>query len=606
MQRSKSQVLFRHLPGSVFAHEDGYIVQTHHVNGPRVSELNETLLLEELAEELSRWPSDRIGIPNPSTHPGEYLIREPEEVSWDVYPLTFECSRSNCRRITRWFRQDKLLADSNSNGHIRCPHCGGSLRQLRYLTAHNCGAMKPMHTPRCPNCGDVNNMYLEDLGSFRTSSWRCRQCGGTQGTRFVPCDCSEYTTASGQSYQLGYTVRDQRLWYPQSLTIISISGQTYDHLQRHPQRGVAAMASWLGDQPDISTSLSELDRSDGGPRLSEQEWTDQENRLQAANVDKSIIDEMRALRGPATTGVSAVMSSVAAETIELAGQRPFVERAGLFDRKIVGDRKSFTDVLSVAEGADSVVAQKTIATMCALGIEDISVTQKFPIVLASYGYTRVSREPGSSHLKSYATPKHYGGKTPIFAVPASTEALLVTFDARAVLGFLIDEKLHDEAVPKDLRTAQLTLADILAVDVHIGGDGAAGTVRRLVHSASHALLRALDDGRSGFGESSLAEWIVPDALTTAIYVASYKEFTLGALDTVLRRRLAPWLLSTAESVNHCDNDPMCAHVSSHKPHAACDRCLQLSFGCRSWNADLDRRLLRRFWLWTQQQTRSVA
>jgi hypothetical protein len=44
---------------------------------------------------------------------------------------------------------------------------------------------------------------------------------------------------------------------------------------------------------------------------------------------------------------------------------------------------------------------------------------------------------------------------------------------------------------------------------------------------------------------------------------------------------------------------MCSHTSPDRPNAACDRCLHLSFGCRTWNADLDRKLLRRFWRWSR-------
>jgi hypothetical protein len=444
-------------------------------------------------------------------------------------------------------------------------------------------------------------MYLEDLGSFRSSSWRCRQCGAAISTRFTPCDCGRYARGGGQPYRQGYTARDQRVWLPQTLTIINISGQTYDNLQRHSERGLAALASWLGDQTELAVSLTELERPGGGQRMTAAEWATQEQALRASGVDESVIANVRALQGPATSGVAAIAGSVHPDVIAVAGQRSMVERAGLFDRNIIDDRKSFVELRDGATGPARTIADHTARTMALLGIEDISMTQRFPIVVASYGYSRCDRTPGNSNLRSYAQPRRYNGKTPIFAVPADTEALLVTFDARAVLGFLVHEGDAAGPVPASSRDAKLAVAQLLAGDPAIGGDNAAGKTRRLVHSASHALLRALDDGQTGFGEASLAEWIVTDAMTTAIYVASYNDFTLGAFDTVLRRRLAPWLLSAADNVNHCDNDPMCSHVSSQRPHAACDRCLHLSFGCRTWNADLDRRLLRRFWLWTQQQ-----
>jgi hypothetical protein len=599
VQRSATQVMYRYLPGAVFSHEEGFYAQVHHVSGPRVADINRTILLEELATELGGWLPDRIGIPDPRTNPDEYVILEPEEISFDVYPLTFECTNPGCGRIRRWWQQDRLLTDTAGSGRVRCQTCGSSVRQLRYLTAHNCGAMEPLHTPSCPACRTSDNMHLEDLGSFRTSAWRCRNCGSAVGTRFTPCGCGQYARGGGQTYRQGYTARDQRLWYPQTLTIINISGQTYDNLQRHPQRGVASIASWLGDETNLAISLGELDRPSSN-RQSPEEWEQTEINLRASRIDEAVIANVRSMQGPITTGAAAVAVGVSADVIALGNQRPMVERSGLYDRNIVNDRWSFSELRSEATGAASVAAGESAQTMTALGIEDISVTQQFPIVVASFGYTRSSRDPGSAHLRSYAQARLYNGRTPIFAVPANTEALLVTFDARIILGFLSYEGLWAGPLPGTLRAAKLAIAEMLAVDPSVGGDGPAGVTRRLVHSASHALVRALDDGQSGFGESSLAEWIVPDALTTAVYVASYSDFTLGALDTVLRRRIAPWLLRASDDVNHCDNDPMCSQTSPFRPHAACDRCLHLSFGCRSWNADLDRKLLRRFWLWSQR------
>jgi len=610
MQRSTTQVLYNYLPDSVFSHEDGFYARVHHIGGGRVSEINRMVLLGELAEEISRWRPDQVGIPNPLTNPDEYVILKPEEVVWDVYPLTFECTNSTCGRIRRWWRQDTLINDTNATGQLRCqsPSCGSTMRQLRYLTAHNCGVMEPLHTQSCPTCTNASNMYLEDLGSFRSSSWRCHACGYAVSTRFTPCNCGQYTRGGGPPYRQGYTARDQRLWYPQSLTILNIADQRYDNLQRHNDRGIVALTSWLGDQQNLALSLTELDQhKSSGTRQSPEQWADTEAKLRASGIDEQTIDRLRSIQGPANTGAAAVLAGVSPEVIEMARALPMVERAGLFDRDIIADRRSFSDVERDASGTAAIAAVSAASdTMAALGIEDISVTQSFPIVVASYGYTRAVREPGHAHLRTYAKPREYSNKTPIFAVPAKTEALLITFDARVILGFLEDNQLWPGPTPTTAREAKVALAEILAADLDVGGNTPAGVVRRLVHSASHALVRALDDGQSGFGESSLAEWIVPNAVTTAVYVASYADFTLGAFDTVQRRRIGPWLDRAADGINHCDNDPLCSRTSTHRPHAACDRCLYLSFGCRTWNTDLDRRMLRRFWLWTRRRSRAAT
>lgn len=606
MQRSHTQTLYRYLPGSVFNHEDGFIGEVNHINGTRATRINRDVLLEELAHELGLWDQPQIGIPDPRVAGGEYVFIFPEEVVWDVYPLLFECTNQACKRVRRWYQQQQLLDDARTDGGIRCVACHSKMRQLRYLTAHNCGHMQPLQTKKCPGCGDPTSLYLEDQGSFASSAWKCRNCGSEIGVRFTPCNScgGRYALPGRPAYQQGFTARDQRLWFPQTITSINISGsQTYDNLQRHAQRGLAVVASWLGDEEDLSVSLGDMERPDGGQRMTVDQWEEQARKLEAAGIEARTIESLRRMQGPATTGVAAVASEVSPEVIEAAQSRVMVERAGLFDRNIT-DRVPFAELAATATGAEAIQAQRTAEVLASFGVADVSVTQQFPVVIASYGYSRVRRDPGTSDLKSYARTNRYDGKTPIFAVPADTEALLVTLDARAILDFLEDEEdVPASGIVTD-RGAKMVLAELLAGDPDSRTDRPAGKVRRLVHSASHALVRALEGGQSGFGESSMAEWICTDALTTAIYVASYNEFTLGALDTVLRRRLGSWLTDAVEGMENCDNDPLCSHVSPERPYASCDRCLYLSFGCRTWNADLDRRLLRRFWLYTQRQAQA--
>ncbi len=606
MQRSHTQTLYRYLPGSVFTHEDGFIAEVHHIIGARATKVNRDVLLEEIAHELAHWDQNQIGIPDPRVAAGEYMFIFPEGVAFDVAPLLFECTNQACKRVRRWYTQQQVLDDTRADGFIKCTSCGSKMRQLRYLTAHNCGHMQPLQTKRCPGCGDSTSLYLDDQGSFASSAWRCRNCGSEIGVRFTPCNScgGRYAPPGRPAYQQGFTARDQRLWFPQSITSINISGsQTYDNLQRHAQRGLAVVASWLGDEENLSVSLSDLERPGGGNRMTAAQWEAEAQRLADFGMDEQTIENLRRLQGPATAGVAAVASDVTPAVVEAAQARVMVERAALFDRSIT-ERVSYADLVSVASGPEAVQMQRTADVLASLGVAEVSVTQQFPVVIASYGYSRVRREPGTSDLKSYARSGFYDGKVPIFAVPADTEALLVTLDARAVLGFLAEE--GDICAPgaASEREAKIVLAELLAGDPDVGTEQPAGKVRRLVHSASHAMVRALEGGRSGFGESSMAEWICTDSLTTAVYVASYNEFTLGALDTVLRRRVGSWLRAAAEGMERCDNDPLCSHVSSERPYAACDRCLYLSFGCRVWNADLDRRLLRRFWLFTQRRARS--
>jgi hypothetical protein len=77
----------------------------------------------------------------------------------------------------------------------------------------------------------------------------------------------------------------------------------------------------------------------------------------------------------------------------------------------------------------------------------------------------------------------------------------------------------------------------------------------LVHTLSHLMLRGLDDGQVGFAEASLAEWLVPETLTFAIYANNLKDFTLGSLWTLVTSRALGWLNDVVGRSVRCENDP---------------------------------------------------
>lgn len=600
MQRSPSQILFQFLPGAVFSHEEGFIAQVDSVETGH-ADVNDHAVLAAVGAAFEQWDPDQLHAPDPRRQPNEYVLLVPRQVRFDVYPLTFVCKNGACGRVRVFRQQRDVVAALDANGRLICTGCSSRLRQLRYVTAHECGRMDPMFVQICGNCNNRDNMYLDDVGSFASSMWRCRACGYSRGTRFTPCGCNKYPGASGQSYQRGFTERDSRLWCPQILTLLNIRSSVFDDLQRSDgNRGLVSVASWLGDEQSVATSLQTLAASTGSSqRKTQAEWDAQAAALRASGVDEDIIESMRLQHGPVTTGVGAITSQLTPLALELAATPGFVERAGLFDSSIITDRESLTAIAAATPpGPAQRSMNEATAARDQLGIEEISVTQRFPILMASFGYQRGRRDPGGADLVMYQKQRHYDNKNAIFTVPAETEALVVTVDAVKIIGYLQHIGLWAGAVPSDQRQARLELLEVLAADPDVGTATAAGVTRRLVHTMSHALLRALDDGQTGFGESSLAEWIVPDALTFAVYVAAYNAFTLGAFDTVIRRRVSSWLELALDSVQTCDNDPMCNQTSGQKPHAACDRCLHTSFGCRTWNADLDRKLLRQFWKWT--------
>ena len=193
------------------------------------------------------------------------------------------------------------------------------------------------------------------------------------------------------------------------------------------------------------------------------------------------------------------------------------------------------------------------------------------MALAAYGFTRVRREPGAASVTGFQVRSTAGGPSRyrIFALPVETEALVVSLSAVQVLAWLHAQHGWGGTVPSTEKDARLEVFGLFATENTL-----AALVRTLTHSISHALLRSLANGRSGFGEASMAEWVSPETLTCAIYVASLHSESLGALWTVLHHACEEWLRGATDTVWSCQNDPMC-HLRNPR---ACERCLYLTFG----------------------------
>ena len=600
MQRSRSQVLYRYLPEAVFSHDDDVIVQTNRVLGTElVTGINRDVLLAEVDAAMKQWPDERrAGIPLPSrVSAREFIVLEPSQLEWDVWPLVYQCdSRRHCGRIRRFFKLRDVRRALDASGRLTCLSCSARMRQMRYVSAHECGKLSQLFVPQCSSCRRQDDIVFEDTGSFETSAWRCRACGGryVRGMRFTPCTCGQYVPegrTSSQAFMRAFTVRDPRVFFPQSVYLLNLRTRVYDRLQAHPERARVTVASYLGDVRDVGQALDEVDQAGNQvQRFSQVEWEERVRTIYC-QLDAEEIEDIRRRRGPLDEGVGTV-SALSSEVATLGRSRQLLERAVLFDlqqftRRTL--RESEAEAVGDArlDAAGRLSRARRLAT--GLGIAEIAVTMEFPIAVAAYGYTRVHRKPGEATLQGFARQNEYEGRSPIFAVTTDTEAVLVTLSASRVIKWLISRGHMKGVHPVDERAARAMVLDIFA-DPDRYSD-AVRNATTLVHTLSHVMLRALSGGHSGFGEASLAEWLCPETLTFAIYVSSFQSYTLGALWTVLHTRALEWLSRSENAVWRCDHDPIC----HHREPRACERCLFLTFGCPGFNADLSRAVATDFW-----------
>ena len=352
---------------------------------------------------------------------------------------------------------------------------------------------------------------------------------------------------------------------------------------------MASFLGLLGPSHDLKQGLREANQLGQSTRLSREKWAARELQLREMGLTDEEIDAIRSNLAPSETGL-APLSGIEPEVMDEVGERrQVVERAALFDTDEVS-RLNLSDAQESlrhrGESAAATAVGTAVERARELGIDDISVTWSFPIALAAFGYTRTTRRAGEGILRGFSNrPDQYDNKYPIFAVATDTEAVLITLDASRVLAWLADIG----ALETSDGDPRLQLLRVFAAEE--SDPVAAGLVRTLVHTMSHMMLRALDDGQVGFSESSLAEWVVPETLTFALYANNFKSVTMGSLWTLINNRSLQWLDRSANSARRCDNDPLC----HQRTEQACERCLYITFGCQEFNRNLDRRILRSFW-----------
>ena len=493
MLRSHSQILYSYLPGAVFRHEERVYGKVVSVDGDRLTGLNEAVIYEEIASYLERWPDDqRHDLPLPKDlRVNEYRIIRPDLVRWELFPLVFECSRRSCARV-RSFRTFDDLALSPT-----CKQCGGPLQQLRFYNAHNCGQIRAIHIPKCTSHG-YDELSFDNTGSFLTATWRCHGPGCNGGvvhrTNMSPCNCRSFPGRDNVVRMRAHTLDDSRAYQAHSIDLVNIDSSVFQTYQRHPARAQIAVAHFLGLIDGIKDGMRDVDTGSDGERMSAEQWTAKEAQYREMGLDDNEIAALKKMKGPADSGVAAIAGISPTVLEAVAKNRPFYERAAVYDTAEV-PRFSLSDQFQRARERGDTVQAEAIDAACALaadmGISELAVTWEFPIAKVAFGYTREKHTPGEAAIRGFRHAKQHDGKYPVFAVSSSTEALLVTLSAKDVLAFLHhrgeiarapgDEDAAPAATARDLRHgADPTGAcpDDPSPDPHAQPPAAAGPGRR--------------------------------------------------------------------------------------------------------------------------------
>lgn len=609
MTRSKAQVIRGFLPGQSFQHANDTIVRVSNLYaGP--ADVNTDLLVEMLDEKLAHWQRpDEGGGPPINCAPGylrpvashidQYAFLEPEgEVFYYTWPLVLRCTNPTCQKAAVFKGLEEWGAYKGGNP-ARCDKCGSRREQFDYILVHSCGSDHPIPVYGCKQTDGsgkehgLKYVYLNDTGSFTTSTWRCRH--GSCKDRVIsrmrqpPCSCGE----GPYQYVL---VRQERRFITQTFSFVSFARAAMVALRSASGSEKVVVGSYLEYFDDYEVALAEAGKDRGE---AEQQWKKIKEALEATHTSPEEIEEMRGT-------VLGTSGGAFEEIVDLIGDEELVSEIGsgqrARERTLIwsgagGLRTWRLDTF--AEAARSGGRHGAVAVLEAaqsklekFGFSDLLVVENFPVALVAYGFTRLGRDPKHVKLRHFPVPKKGKNrdKTPIYLSPTKTEAAFFELDAERVLDWLA---VNGHAPPTSLPAARdgetkkqrRQAAKAAALILYANDSRCSELIDLLQHTIAHALIRNLGE-RSGFSQETMAEYIIPELLTIGLYADTHQEFSLGALVSLVEHKLSEWLDATLEGAENCAWDPQCG-----VQEGACAACLHVAFGCEHFNAGLDRAVL---------------
>lgn len=591
--RGQTQVLFRHLPEAIFEHDDYGLCKVTRVALGDV-DVNRDALFNALADALATWTTAGFAAkfpdPRDPTRRTYYAIGAPREVRFTPYPQTF-----TCRRCTRTARFDDLVRRGIAASG-RCS-CGGTMKQVRYVQAHNCGRLEELYLPTqsCPKGHGAEHLAFYDPGRVKQARWYCGLCNAdVQALRMTPCKCAYNDSLSPgprpEKFLRVVPTGDPSLYVPHTVAFINFPEDTEGKIKAAPDSLALMLARTWGLLSDtVSNTLRDRESlSRGGP--DDQIVADMVEELRKFDPqNKRVLEFDRNKRRPkGQDSIDRVTQLIAGRKAAITGapRRWLIEHTTLLDKtniSTIGDVAAMLRRRGDDAGAMDIddASRKARELM---GIREIRVINDFPLALCAYGYTRTSRDPGRTVITPF--PVDERGKIPVFSISSETEALWFQLDPRRVVAWLVENGLAAAAA---LPTAEDAWAWLYA---EIPGlreaphepayqQREAVAIRTLLHTMSHVFLRRIE--WSGFAPSSVGEYLIPASLSFILYANRYAETKIGGLTTLFEQRLNTWLWDAVQSGHECVYDPICSDDGG-----SCAGCTHREHNCIGFNRELSR------------------
>lgn len=594
MTRGKQQVLYNYLPGRTFDFEKvSVIARVDVIRGTAVNDLNMAMVLLKVAEQARAWQGDLRPVLRDDVlrDPSRFVLVEPEEVRSSLFPNVFWCQNRSCGIVLE--RTGRSIPQTN-----RCSVCRtGKLLQVRWVRVHRCGAIAPLIPPSCRRCGNNFRMALDTRGSERLSNfrWVCRSCGTAQTLFSGRCGACQWPGNDPKLRNMDVEVhRAGRTFYTHTAVLLNTPNRELNSFLAVNGWQFIAAAKYLGlpgvgNRPlsSFSPSTTSAGRNDATLSGSDVETLlarQARNELTPEQMAQELAGLVQRRRREQSVGNPAAimqdlvaMTGVPALVWEDAGQ-DMLEALLPFE---IGRPVGLLDAGAPAGGR--AVADR-------LRFENVFLYSDFPIVTATYGFTRTAYTPNACRLNAFPADPNFSGHLPIFVDRIQADAISIRLDPEAVLQWLRANGLSP-AVPvgsdasMSARSYFVKLFAGANLRETIADNNELHLVFGLLHSLAHLCVRQAAV-LCGLDMTSISEYILPRVLTVSIYCNHRFGATIGALTALYEQSFTDWLQSV-QSQSQCIYDPVCRDRDG-----ACHACTHLAeTSCRYFNLNLNRAFL---------------
>lgn len=589
--KGKQQILLRFLPGKTFDFPGATIARVRSIRGFPQTDLNAQIVLRRVWEDARAWPEEfRFALRDDVLRdPSRFVLLDPQDAQAELFPRVFWCDNRACGLVFD-FTQRSVPTSS------MCPTCRtGKLQQLRFVKIHRCGALQPLVPPRC-DCG-TSSIALDTRGSERIANfrWVCRRCGNTIAVFGGPCrECQRWQGTQNMNNMDIEVHRAARTFYAHYTVLLNVPNQQLDAFFSLPTWFAISAAKYL-EMPEVAgRRLSDFvrttaDAPQSSPGLAGSDLDLLIQRQRSGELTpEQLVAEMQRLREERSREQQAASPQGVAAAL--------VRKTGVPLSTWADAGQELLEVLLPVENGQPVEYRGTRARE--LGLSRFTLVNDFPIVTATYGYSRAEYSPRRSNddavqsqLNPFPSETQYAGRFPIYVDQVEADALLLRLDHDAVLNWLASNDMpasiapgEDPALSRQAFFAAIfqdaPLRQTLEVD-----RAQTRMVFGLLHTLSHIYVRqaAL---LCGLEATSLSEYLFPRALSFAIYCNHRFGATIGALTALFEQSADEWLRSVFNS-RQCVYDPVCRDSS-----ASCHACTHLGeTSCRYFNLNLSRSFL---------------